>query len=280
MQADLDIQGKSNLKMMRLLLIVIVASALFTSCRSTRKIQTAITKKDSTGIAKPTLEDSSVFIRETYNGLKGHTISFNTFSAKIDVDYTGSDGKKEDVNVNLRMYKDSLIWVSVTGLFGIEGLRAFITKDSVKLINKLDKIYTGRSVAYLQEVTALPLDLSSLQDLIIGNPVFLDSNMVSYAKSGNTVSLLSIGEWFKNLITISDGMIRHSKLDDININRNRTCDLSYDDYENKKSVNFSAKRRITVSEKSKLDIKLGFKSYNFNETLSFPFSIPKNYKWN
>lgn len=281
MQADLAIQGKSNFKkMMRLLLIVIVASALFTSCRSTRKIQTAITKKDSIGITKPPVEDSSEFIRETYNGLKAQAIAFNTFSAKINVDYTGGDGKKEDVNVNLRMYKDSLIWVSVTGLFGIEGLRAYITQDSVKLINKLDKIYTGRSVAYLQEVTALPLDLNSLQDLIVGNPVFLDSNIVSYTKSGNIVSLLSIGEWFKNLITISDGVIQHSKLDDININRNRTCDLSYDDYENKKGVNFSAKRRITVSEKSKLDIKLDFKSYNFNETLSFPFSIPKNYKWN
>jgi hypothetical protein len=267
---------------MKLLLIAVTAIALFTSCRPTRKIQTAITKKDSVVVTGPVqnAEDSSIFIRETYNGLKDQTISFNTFSAKIDVDYTGSDGKKEDVNVNLRMYKDSLIWVSVTGLFGIEGLRAFITQDSVKLINKLDKIYTGRSVAYLQEVTALPLDLSSLQDLIIGNPVFLDSNIVSYFKTGNSVSLLSIGEWFKNLITISDGVIRHNKLDDININRNRTCDLSYEDYENKKSVNFSAKRRITVSEKSKLDIKLDFKSYNFNETLSFPFSIPKNYKRN
>jgi hypothetical protein len=75
-----------------------------------------------------------------------------------------------------------------------------------------------------------------------------------------------------------DGILHHSKLDDRN--RNRTCDLSYDNYEDKKGVNFSSKRRITVSEKSKLDIKLDFKSYNFNETLSFPFNVPKNYTWN
>ena len=157
------------------------------------------------------------------------------------------------------MYKDSVIWISITGLFGIEGLRAYITKDSIKIINKQNKIYTGRSVAYLQEVTGLPLDLHSLQDLLIGNPVFLDSNIVSYTKSGNTISLLSIGELFKNLITLNEGYMHHSKLDDVDINRNRTCDLSYDDYENKKGVNFSTKRRITVSEKTKLDIKLDFK---------------------
>jgi hypothetical protein len=62
--------------------------------------------------------------------------------------------------------------------------------------------------------------------------------------------------------------------------RNRTCYLTYDDYENKKGTNFSTKRTISVSEKGKLDIKLDFKQYGFNETLSFPFNIPKNYKQN
>ena len=58
------------------------------------------------------------------------------------------------------------------------------------------------------------------------------------------------------------------------------AELSYDDHETKKGPDFSTKRRITITEKTKLDIKLDFKSYSFNETLSFPFSVPKNYKRN
>jgi hypothetical protein len=270
---------------MRLVLIIITVGSilLLAACRSTRKIQTAITKKDTVSVVKPpvqTGEDSISFIRETLGKITAQKISFTTFSGKLDVDYVGGDGRRENVNATLRMYKDSVIWISVTGLLGIEGLRALITKDSIKIINKLDKIYTGRSVAYIQEVAGLPLDLTALQDLLIGNPLFLDSNIVSYSRSGNSVSLLSIGPHFKNLITLVEGILHHSKLDDKDITRNRTCDLSYDDYENKKGVNFSGKRRITVSEKSKLDLKLDFKSYNFNETLSFPFSVPKNYTWN
>jgi len=149
------------------------------------------------------------------------------------------------------------------------------------MINKQDKVYTARSVAYLQEVTALPLDLHSLQQILIGNPVFLDSNIVSYSRAGNTISLLSSGVFFKNLLTLNEqGRIDNSKLDDVDTKRSRTCNLSYTDYENKKGVLFSTKRRITVAEKSNLDIKLDFKSYEFNETLSFPFTIPKNYKRN
>ncbi len=270
--------------MMRAILILLTGTILMTSCRSTRKIQTAIAKKDSVQVLSPPLksgDDSVAFIRQTVDTMRAGIINFTTFSAKVNVDYQGTDGKKYDVNANLRMYKDSAIWISITAVFGIEGLRAFITKDSVKILNKQDKVYTARSVAYLQEVTALPLDLHSLQQILVGNPVFVDSVIISYSKAGNTISLLTIGNWFKNLLTLNEMFrIENSKLDDTDNTRSRTCNLSYSDYENKKGVLFSTKRRITVAEKSKLDIKLDFKSYDFNETLSFPFSVPKNFKRN
>ncbi|HTD94796.1 MAG TPA: DUF4292 domain-containing protein [Chitinophagaceae bacterium] len=270
--------------MMRTLVLSVMAICLMASCRTTRKIQTAMSRKDTLAVVAPvpdrSKEDSQVWIHSALARLQASRIDFTTFSAKINVDYQGTDGKKYNVNANLRMYKDSAIWISITAIFGIEGLRAYITRDSVKIINKQDKIYTARSVAYLQEVTALPIDLHSLQDILIGNPVFLDSNIISYSQTGSTVSLVSLGKFFKNLLTLNaDGRIDNSKLDDVDITRSRTCNLSYGDYENKKGVEFSTKRRITVAEKSKLDIKLDFKSYDFNETLSFPFAVPKNYKW-
>ncbi len=272
--------------MIRTLLIATTAVLLFTSCRSTRKIQTAVAPKDTTATVTVTpppdrsREDSLEFIRDIYGAVRQNDIPFTTFSAKIDVDYVDGDGKKYNVNANLRMYKDSVIWISMTAIFGIEGLRAYITPDSVKMLDKQNKIYTARSVSYLQEMTALPLDLSSLQHLIIGNPVFLDSNITSYNQTENAVSLLHIGSFFKNLFTIDKNgkQVQSSKLDDLDEFRNRTCYLSYSSYENKKGVSFSTKRRITVTEKKSLDIKLDFKQYAFNETLSFPFSVPKNYK--
>ena len=273
--------------MIRILAILIVTITLLASCRSTKKIQTAIAKKDTTvTVALPPAvnprEDSITFIKENYSQVIKNWIDFKTFSAKIDLDYTDADGKKYDVNAHIRMYKDSAIWISITAILGIEGLRALITRDSVKVLDKQNKTYSARSVSYLQEVTALPLTLVSLQDLIIGNPVFLDENIVSYSKSANTISFQSNGSFFKNLFTIgeTDKLLQSSKLDDMDELRNRTCYLTYTDYENKKGVNFPAKRTIHVSEKKKLDIKLDFKQYEFNETLSFPFNIPKNYKQN
>ncbi|MER3499514.1 MAG: DUF4292 domain-containing protein [Chitinophagaceae bacterium] len=274
--------------MMKTFFGIVMIIVLLAACRPTKKIQTAISKKNKDSVVtvvadpKKAALDSIYFIQNTYQHVLANHINFKTFAAKINVDYVDADDKKYNVNANLRMYKDSVIWVSVNAIFGIEGLRALITKDSIKILDKQNKLYTARSVEYLQEVTALPLNLSSLQDLLIGNPFFLDSNFVSYSKNGNTISLLSVGPYFKNLVTIDEinKLIERSKLDDVNELRSRTCDLTYSDYENKKGVNFATTRKITVAEKKKLDIRLEFKQYNFNEELSFPFSVPKNYKRN
>ena len=269
---------------MRTLFILSIFILALASCRPTKKIQTAITKKDTTEVVtnNHAVEDSIRFIKNAYHSILANHINYRTFSAKVNVDYIDVDDKKYNVNVNLRMYKDSIIWVSVNAIFGIEGLRALITRDSVKILDKQNKLYTARSIEYLQEVSALPVDLSSLQNLLMGNAVFLDSNIVSYSKSGNSVSLLSIGKIFKNLISLNenDRLIQRSKLDDIDELRNRTGDLTYSDYENKRGVNFSTTRKISFAEKKKLDIRLDFKQYNFNEELTFPFSVPKNYKTN
>lgn len=275
--------------MIRGVLIVVAAASLFASCRATRKIQTAVTPKDTVAVVTPVIikdnsrNDSVKFIQETVAKVQANAINFTTFSAKIDVDYEDAEGKKYNVNANLRMYKDSVIWVSITAIFGIEGLRALITPDSVKILDKQNNTYTARSVSYLQEVTALPLDMSSLQQLLIGNPVFLDSNNIgSYNQTEQTVSMLSVGSFFKNLFTIDkhNRFVQSSKLDDLDELRNRTCYLYYSAYEDKKGVNFPTKRRITVTEKGNLDIKLDFKQYAFNETLSFPFTVTKKYKSN
>ena len=276
--------NNKKIKMRAVFVFMIVILALF-SCKPTKKIQTAIsTKKDTIGVAviDHAREDSIRFIKRVYDGIVANHINYKTFSAKLNVDYVDADDKKYNVNANLRMYKDSMIWVSVNAIFGIEGLRALITKDSIKILDKQNKLYTARSIEYLQEVSSLPVDLHSLQELLIGNAVFLDSNIVSYSRSGNAVSLLSIGKIFKNLMTLTDGdqLIQRSKLDDIDELRNRTGDLTYGDYENKRGVNFSTVRKISFAEKKKLDIRLEFKQYNFNEDLTFPFSIPKNYKRN
>jgi hypothetical protein len=256
------------------------------ACRPSRNIQVTPPVKDTVSVLAVTgensKEDTARFIRENYNRIIAGQLQYTTLSAKIDVEYKDADGKEINATAHLRMYKDSVIWLSLTGPLGIEGIRAYITKDSVRLLNKQDKVYSARSVSFLQDVTELPLDLGSLQNLLAGNPVFFDSLISAYSLGSGSISLLSTGMFFSNLLTINeaDKNLQSSRLTDLDNAKTRTCYLTYSAYENKRGQLFSTRRTISVADKKKLDIELDFRQYDFNETLSFPFSIPKNYKRN
>jgi hypothetical protein len=285
MKADLAIlENKLIMKYILpfIILFIVFIAGIGSGCRPTRKINTAISKKDTAQIiiVKDSRADSAKFIEQIFSRLNSRRIDFKTFSAKIKVEYFDKDGKGPDLTVFARIIKDSAIWLSINAtVFSYEAFRVLITKDSVKVLNKKDKQVQLRSVSYLQELTQLPFDFQTLQDLIVGNPIYVDSNIVYYRINGSSISFLSSGHFFKNLVTLSntDFVVLHSKLDDADSHRNRTADLTYANYEDRNGILFPTIRRITVAEKSKIDIDMDFKQYSFNETSSLPFSIPKNY---
>lgn len=256
---------------------------VWTSCKTTKGLNKVIAPKDSV-VAVTTDEftkDSLVLAEKTNDNLKKNHIDFNTFSAKIKVDVDGPKGKMPDITATLRMIKDSAIWMSLTATFlNIEAYRIYITKDSLILMNKQDKEVQYRSLDYLQEVTQIPFDFQTLQDILIGNPVFFSDSTASFKRLEAFVLVASIGKEFKNLLTLSgdNNTLVHSKLDDVDVYRNRTASITYEDYVNNSDKSFSTKRQIIISEKNKIDIRLNFKQFEFNKELSVSFSVPKNYK--
>ncbi|MDQ6843754.1 MAG: DUF4292 domain-containing protein [Bacteroidota bacterium] len=272
--------------MIRQLFIIFFGAILLhaaSGCRSTKKLQTAVNKKDTlltvnTATAK---NDSIKGAADYLNALQKNRINFTTFTSKIKVQYEDTKGKQPDFNAFVRLYSDSVLWVSISATFlGIEAFKILITKDSIIILNKLDKQVEYHPFSYIEQITHIPLNFSTMQDLLIGNPIYVGDSIVNYRQTENHILIATAGKFFKNLITISadNKLIERSKLDDIDLSQNRTADLTYGDYEKNNDIFFSTYREITVAEKTKVDINLLFKQYEFNKELSFPFIIPRNYK--
>ncbi len=258
---------------------------IINACRPVKKVQkieTAIGKIDTAHVVvvKPvdTIDSLSV-VKGIIKNLAKTRIDFKTFSAKVKFDYQGANDENH-ATANIRIRKDSIIWVSITGPLNIEGIRMIVTKDSVKLINYSDRTVEYRSVNYLQDLVQVPLNFYDLQDFIVGNPIFVDSNVVSYKATTNGLQVLMIGKVFKNLVTLENTGFKviHSKLDDVDPMRNRTCDITFSDYKLQGYISFATTREITVAEKSKLDINLDFKQYSFNQPETFPFTVSRKFK--
>jgi Domain of unknown function (DUF4292) len=266
---------------MKNLLFLALAVALLASCRSTRKISSVMVIKDtSVAVVSPVEDDSARIVRETMSRLGERRIDFNTFAAKVKVDYRDSKDRKYDFNAFIRIRKDSVIWVSVIAALGIEAFRVIIRPDSVAILDKLEKTIQYQSVDYLQQITQLPFDFETLQDLIIGNPVYMKGDIKSFQDRGSQYVLSMIGPFFKHFMTIekSNTNLLLSKLDDIDPGRSRTASLAYDDYQPNGTWQFANLRRITLAEKTKVDVDMEFKQVEFNKPQNYPFSVPRNYK--
>lgn len=267
------------------LFIGIIFMYAFNGCRSTKKLQTAIHRKDTTLVnIAVNLNDTTSEIQPALaiiDSLNKDKINFKTFSAKAKVQYEDRNGKQPDFIAFIRLQKDSLLWVSISSTFlGIEAFRLYITPDTLVILNKLDKTVEYHSFRYVESIAHIPLDFSLLQNILIGNPVYVGDSIVSYRQTESQILIGTVGDYFKNLLTISTGNfhLERIKLDDIDLSKNRTAGLLFDNYEKNTNFDFSTYREINVSEKSKVDIRILFKQYEFNKELSFPFNIPRNYK--
>ena len=262
----------------------LIAIMIFTatSCKVTKKINKAIETKELTPVLiNKDVEDSIRMVNETFSKFKSHNIDFQTFNAKIKIESDGTNGKNPDITAVIKIIKDSAIWMSLSATFlNVEIYRVLITRDSVIVINKQKKEVQYRSLDYLQEVTQIPFDYKTLENLIIGNPIFIGDSVKSFRKIDNNILISTIDQYFKNLITISNEnkVMMHSKMDDIDISRSRTADITYEGYENNNGYYFSTDRQISISEKTKMDIKFNYKQYEFNKELSVNFNVPKNYQ--
>ncbi|ANH82418.1 hypothetical protein A8C56_16875 [Niabella ginsenosidivorans] len=277
---------------MKYILFVFSAMIIFASCNPARKaqrMQSQLTPSDSSlNVASSSTDETdklkdrdTAMVTESISTVleKLNHITYTTFSGKADVSYT-TKGDTKNFDIKVQMMRDSIIWVSVTGPLGIEGARGIITKDSVRIINKLNKQYITASYVYLQEQLGLPVDLITLQDLLVGNPVFIDNNNSSYTKQDSTIEITSRTRFFRNLLTVlaPDYLPSNSKLEDVDAGRNRSAELNYGNYEKVNNFQFPRSRQINVKYKTDIQITFNYKSFNFNEAINTPFTVPRGYK--
>jgi len=110
-------------------------------------------------------------------------IDFTTFTSKGKITYT--EGKEQvTANFSLRMRKDSIIWLSGF-IMGIEGARCLITKDSIFVVDKINKSYIKYGMKTLGEKTGLDLNITLLQHFFMGNQIIKESNSMKVSQDSS-----------------------------------------------------------------------------------------------
>ena len=85
--------------------------------------------------------------------------------------------KTYPISAQLRMRQDSVIWISVSAVLGLEAARIHLTPDSVKLINRLNSTYFIGDVKELTKRYNLHLSFYEIQNVMLGKYSFYNPNL-------------------------------------------------------------------------------------------------------
>jgi hypothetical protein len=141
-------------------LIILLIPFLF-ACKSKEVVVTQ----------EPLKERTQAFLTRN---IEKNKFEFDWLGMKLDAEFTSGE-EQQGFKATVRMRKDSAVSVSVSPALGIEVLRLLVDKDSLKMVSDIpgDKYVFLGSVNQLTELAKIDLDLSTLQDLLIGNPIGL-----------------------------------------------------------------------------------------------------------
>ncbi len=95
--------------------------------------------------------------------------SFEWLTANLSIQAEGNGMAYNDLSGQLRMRKDSIVWLNVTATMGVEVLRAKISNDSVWLLNRLEKTYLAEPLDSVSAQLGIPLTLPLVQILLLDN---------------------------------------------------------------------------------------------------------------
>ena len=95
--------------------------------------------------------------------------SFEWLTANLSIQAEGNGQSFNDLSGQLRMRRDSLVWLSVTATMGVEVLRAKVSNDSIWIVNRLEKTYLAEPLDTVSAQLGVPLSLPLVQILLLDN---------------------------------------------------------------------------------------------------------------
>jgi hypothetical protein len=216
-------------------------------------------------------------------GIKTTNTNFQYLSGKGKLHFT-QGGNDKTVNFNMRVRRDSAIWLSGS-LVGIEGGRVLLTTDSVRVINRLKNTYFAGDYAYLGQLLGVPVSYPQMQAILLGDYQPAPKGAAPVVKAEGENQLVTYPQAkliLEQLVSNSTGRLQQLKLSESAAQRSLT--VAYSDFQKPSGTElpFAFTTNIVGQQSGggeSMSAVLSFQKVDVGSGhLDFPFSIPKGYK--
>ena len=208
--------------------------------------------------------------------IKQHA-KFNTLQCKLKIELF-QNSKVQSNNVTLRMDRGKTIWINAF----LNMIRIKITPDRVQMYNKIDKTYFDGDFSLIKQLLGIDLDFSNLENLLLGDTFFKhNSSSLNQVKdnSGYTLKPYKLDPTLNVLYRINPFYFKVKTQEISHLKEEIHLKVNYDDFQEINQQLIPSKMAITINEKqNNTFIKLNLKSVSLNQSIRFPFKLPKGYR--
>jgi len=215
-------------------------------------------------------------------------VKFNTFYTKISTHYKDSS-RSQGFKTSLRMYHDSVINTVVSVAIPI--FQCVISKDSLKMTNKLQKCYVSERLDYFKDLLGVEFTYKNAQELFFGQPIDFDITKKHYRvndpfsykicshrkkdiKKNEKAERKEIVKYYilSNDMKTLKGMEIFSPEDNVSIHIYFDERITIDGFDVPKIV------RLKISTESQdIEVKMDYKKHRLNSEETIHFVIPDSY---
>jgi len=258
---------KENTKKKRMILrnvptLILLFALIFTSCKGSRKTSDSSDEMDAKAVQLKLIQNQ---------------VRADWFNASARLSANGG-GFSQSASANIKMKRDSLIWMSVKKL-GFEVARAQITTDSVFLIDRFNRQFMANDLSFLSETYNLPANLQTLQAVILGNPVFFTTNNLELRENEENYELSNTGvKKGRYLLTKTAFALQEMELSDTENDQN--LKINFKDYRAIDTEHFFSYLRLLFLDSpdlGEMEVELNYQKVEIDKPASIRFEIPKSY---
>lgn len=263
--------------LIKIFTVLIVFSGLLTSCVTKQKV-----------LREPIKEQGADYL---FNKLKENELKFKFLVLKGDIN-SEIDKESNSFSFNMRIKKDTLIWVSISPALGIEALRVMITPDSIWVMNRINKEYFKTTYTYVNQIMSSTFDFDMLQAFLVGNDFeYYDNTAFKASLDFSNYELSTIGrrklrryiettnnlKLLKQKITLSPDNFKILKQTIEEKDTDRKLEVKYSDFESYNNQFYAKTLKCEVNSNKKMNLDITYEKVEAVDTLEFPFTIPSKY---
>ena len=180
------------------------------------------------------------------------------------------DNNTEIFTTHIRYKPNDSVWMSFTGLLGIEGARLLIDKDSVYIHNKLEKTYFTTPIQEKNEWVPFGFTMEDWNVLLTNNAMLSDSE-----KKPMTTIEKKVNDSISKKFTFNKNN-QLEKYEILNVFSNERCSISFSNFQKRKNekLSYAYNKKIVFSSPGNSEIELTIKHLDFvlNQPKNMPFA--------